>query len=199
MRIITSLALLAAISTPALSDGFPNGYKEPASAHYYSGRPTSYRSESRQGIRRWLDDRDMALAKCLKRNAERRQSGLSGRDCAAQNLGKSYVKRISRDRSYAYDPRPTRYAASRYPRYDADERRDNRACQNTMKVAGHERLGRDRAERSAENAWRTAVSAEHGYRYLNLETARGVSMSCSKIRGQTFAVYVCTLAARPCR
>lgn len=181
MRIITSLALLAAISTPALGDGFPNGYKEP-SIRYHSA-PTSYRSEPRQGIRRWLDDRDMALAKCLKRNAERRQSGLQGKDCAALARGDHFRDVVKKA--------PTRYAASRYPRYDAEP---SRRCMASIKVTGVERTLRWRAEESARKAWRRAAIDTHGYQFASgFQEAR---VTCDNIRGY---VWVCRASGRPCR
>ncbi len=202
MRRIAILTLVAVASFPQLarSDGFDRSYKDGPSVNYYSNAPTSYREEPRRhGLRRWLDDRDMALARCLKRNAERRQAGLRGRDCAAMsNVRKAHVA----TRYYREDPRPTRYAASRYPRYDAEERSDRHSCKAAIPVEGRIRGTRERALESAWNSWETSARARHGYAYGDRANARRLgNPECPTAGKNVFGktTYICTVVARPCR
>ncbi len=182
---------VTAASSIAIADVFDRyqSYKDAGpSVHYYNA-PTSYRSEPRHGIRRWLDDRDMSLARCLKNNAERRRAGREGRDCAAimlKSRKQAYYGRLSDG-----DPRPTRYAASRYPRYDAEP---SRRCMAPIKVTGVERTLRWRAEESARKAWRREAIDQHGYRYSG--GFQEVRVTCDNIRGY---VFICRASGRPCR
>lgn len=157
----------------AKADGVEPGYKDI--------RPSYRHQNSAAHLREYLTPEEKRLLKRIHAKASARREGR--------------VARRSRlvERIYVAQPRRPRYVET--VRYE----RDTRECKAPIEVTGHERLGRARAAQSARNAWRTTTSDRHGYRFANLELARGEDLDCTKVRGNTFAVYVCALRARPCK
>jgi hypothetical protein len=167
-----------------------NIYVTPASADGYEGdvsykdvvrvQPSAYRRDRDDSIRSYLTKSELRELRRIKERAEARRLG----------------RRVA---AYRDEPLAVRYVDRKTGSDSLYIRRGDRECRSPIEVTGHERLGRARAEQSAHNAWRTAASDRYGFRFAAIEGARNVRMSCSKIRGSTFGVFVCAVRARPCK
>lgn len=201
------LAIIAGIfltfgARMAKADGYlPNqpGYDSTKDeATIYQHQPTTHikraRYDREDSLRRYVSKQELRELERIKRRAEQRRLAAERRRYADAPARRRPVAAYVEE-----EPRRERYAQARVSRYDDEDERPVRRCEGSVKAAGHERLGESRARTSAENAWRTAVSAELGYRFSDLKNARGTKLSCNNIRGRTFGVFVCVVSARPCR
>jgi hypothetical protein len=188
--------ILPSLITAALADGYEPGqpgyssYKDQGSSY-----SNSYRHEptaARKGhIKDYLTAEEKRILKKIHKKAVARRNG-------KVIVRKGKVKPIARYDEDDAEPAPIRYDRGKRTEslYVVSDRRE---CRAPIEVTGHERLGRDRAAKSAYNAWRTTAADRHGFRWANVENARGSDLDCTKIRGNTFGVFVCSLRARPCR
>jgi hypothetical protein len=174
--IVGSLLVGVCLAKMARADGYA-GYKDERPTH-----PVFQHRNSSGELKRYLTPEEKRILKRIHRDASAR---MNGRTVARNRFSRTVTVFQEKPRSRYIEP----------IRYE----RDTRECKAPIDVTGHERLGRERAANSARNAWRTTTSDRHGYRFANLDLARNADLDCTKVRGNTFSVYVCALVARPCR
>jgi hypothetical protein len=172
--VVVSIFIGIGLARIARADGYAGGYKDGRTHPVFQHRNSS------GNLKRYLTADEKRILKRIHRDASARMNGR--------------VARKSRkvERIYVAEPRRRYIEPIRYER-------DRRECKAPIDVTGHERLGRARAANSARNAWRTTTSDRWGYRFANLENARGENLDCTKVRGNSFPVFVCSLVASPCR
>jgi hypothetical protein len=181
-KIIVPIILLA--SAPARADGYEGSAKDggyaarPAAVYAYQVRPSrlSVRCPA-EIVRRWPNIKDKECARINAVN-DRRNGGVS---------------RIH----YA---RPERRIVEREV-YIAPDAGRRGVCQEPISATSEERGTQDRALRSLEAQWRTAVSDAFGFRYVGIGDARGYNPRCGIIRKNKLGwpIWVCRVRARPCR
>lgn len=191
---LLAVAVLLTTLSGASADAPYSGYKDAAEAEQYRGETTSYRRASDDNIRNYLTKEEMRQLKRIKRNAESRRNG----------------RKVSRQATRAYAIQPARY--DREPRTVYVERREDdrrslyvrdggKECRAPIDATSEERGWRGRALRDAQDKWTARAIANHGYKYGNLEKARGAQPDCNPIRKNKFGVkiWVCEFRARPCK
>jgi hypothetical protein len=182
-KLIIPLALLA-VPTFAAADGYEGSAKDggyaarPAAIYAYQVRPSRLAVRCPAEIlRRWPNIKDKECARISAVN-DRRSGG---------------ARRIRYDR-------PERRVVERevYTIRDADRRG---ICQGAVSATSEERGSQDRALKSLEAQWRTAVSDAFGFRYVGIGDARGYYPRCGIIRKNKLGwpIWVCRVSARPCR
>lgn len=185
---VMAILLGIGLAKMARADGY-SGYKDQRPSH-----PIFQHRNSSGELKRYLTAEERRILKRIHRAASaRRAQGTRPNHIAYQRFNPEKRLRSTRvERIYIAEPRRRYIEPIRYER-------DTRECKAPIDVTGHERLGRERAANSARNAWRTTTSDRHGYRFANLDRARNADLDCTKVRGNTFSIYVCALVARPCR
>jgi hypothetical protein len=180
------LAAITAISARADGDESAKGYSYSQDTDRYQERPHRLRS--------YLSRAELRELERIRLRAERRRE-------AARYERTVRKSRIVARRYYDDGPRrQVRYAeAPRRFRSDT-EYSDGRECRAVIDVTGRERLGRSRATESANNAWRIEASNRHGFRFSNLDNAKGAVLDCNPTRTSLGAqIFACSVRARPCR
>jgi hypothetical protein len=165
----------------ASADGCEGSYKDCA-AVYGDYREKKTRSTRRdREISRYLTTEERRYVEKLKHRVARRKA------------------RVGDDED-GFGKRPRRYVERRDVRSDADYRGGD--CRPAVNVTGHERLGRKRAMESAQNAWRRSTSDRYGFRFADLDLAKGSPKPRCNIAYVTLTgnkVYICRISARPCQ
>lgn len=88
---------------------------------------------------------------------------------------------------------------------------ERRECLGIRRAIGEEAISQEKAIAAADRAWETAVSYDHGRRYMDLLNARNVLHTCSRGQPEGVGVVkrlatkagayatVCTTEAQPCK